>query len=188
MGGAVLAYYWPRGALSAIFGMIAGSFVVTPLILPPVAANLPERIVAMLPLSWEARLSIWEFAGTLLSERPWLGRGLDASRVIDDVEVMRGLEHQLLPLHPHNAPIQVWLETGAFGSILLAFTLVMLGGRIAGARYLSRLQAAAIAWVAVSYFCFIFFSYGVWQEWHIAGLAVAMAGASFLSARPRPHR
>ncbi|WP_420434104.1 O-antigen ligase family protein [Hyphobacterium sp.] len=185
LGGALLAYYWPRGALSAIFGSIAGSFVVTPLILPPIAASLPERVIAMLPFSWEARLAIWEFAGTRLSERPWLGLGLDASRTIEGVEVMRGLEHQRLPLHPHNAPIHVWLETGAFGSILLAFTLVMLGGRIAGARYLSRLQAAAIAWVAVAYFCFIFFSYGVWQEWHMAALAVAIAGTTFLSARPR---
>jgi O-antigen ligase len=188
VGAAALAYYSPRGALSAIFGSIAGSFVVTPLILPPIASSLPERLIAMLPLSWEARLSIWEFAGTQLSESPWLGRGLDASRAIDEVTTMRGLEHQLLPLHPHNAPIQVWLETGAFGSILLAFTLVMLGGRIAGARYLSRLQAAAIAWVAVSYFCFIFFSYGVWQEWHLAALAVAIAGTTFLSARPRASK
>lgn len=188
LGAAILAYYWPRGALSAIFGSIAGSFVVTPLILPPIAASLPERVAGMLPFSWEARLAIWEFAGTQLSERPWLGLGLDASRAIDGVEVMRGLEHQLLPLHPHNAPIHVWLETGAFGSILLAFTLVMLGGRIAGSRYLSRLQAAAIAWVAVAYFCFIFFSYGVWQEWHMAALAVAIAGTTFLSARPRSAR
>ncbi|MEE2525985.1 O-antigen ligase family protein [Hyphobacterium sp. HN65] len=186
LGAAIVAYYSPRGALSGIFGLIAGAFVVTPLILPSLASLLPDSIMAYLPFSWETRIAIWEFAGEQIVQRPWLGWGLDASRSIDSVEVMRGLEHQLLPLHPHNAPIQVWLETGAFGSILLAFTLVMLGGRIAGARYLSRLQAAAISWVAMSYFCFIFFSYGAWQEWHMAALAVAIAGTSFLSARPRP--
>lgn len=183
---AIVAYYSPRAALSAIFGTIAGAFVVTPLLLPSLASVLPDSWMAHLPFSWETRLAVWEFAGEQITQRPWLGWGLDASRSIDSIEVMRGFEHQLLPLHPHNAPIHIWLETGAFGSILLAFTLVMLGGRIAGARYLSRLQAAAIAWVALSYFCFVFFSYGVWQEWHMAALALAIAGTGFLSARPRP--
>ncbi|WP_421790467.1 O-antigen ligase family protein [Hyphobacterium sp.] len=183
-GIAALAYFWPRGVLSAVFGCIAGAFVVTPLILPSLAQILPQGVMDALPFSWEARLNVWQFAGDRLAERPWLGWGLDASRVLDGVEIMRGLEHQLLPLHPHNAPIHVWLETGAFGSILLAFALVMVGGRIAGARYLSRVQAAAIAWVAVAYFSFVFFSYGIWQEWHNAALAVAIAGTTFLSARP----
>jgi exopolysaccharide production protein ExoQ len=60
-----------------------------------------------------------------------------------------------------------------------------MGGRIAGAPLLSRLQAAAIAWVAAAYFCFILFSYGIWQEWHMAALAVAMGGTTFLAARPQ---
>lgn len=181
---AAVAYFWPRGTLSAVFGTIAGAFVVAPLVLPSIFQLLPESVIERLPFSWEARLQIWQFAGDRLAERPWLGWGLDASRVLDGVEVMRGLDHQLLPLHPHNAPIHVWLETGAFGAVLLAFALIMLGGKIAGARYLARVQAAAIAWVAAAYFCFIFFSYGVWQEWHNAALAVAIAGISFLSARP----
>jgi O-antigen ligase len=180
---AVLAYHWPRGTLSAIFGGMAGAFIVVPLTLPSIAGALPEAIRSRLPESWEIRLEIWRFTGDRLSERPWLGWGLDAGRVIDAEAEIRGTTQQLLPLHPHNAPLQVWLETGAFGAILLAFALVMMGGRIAGAPLLSRLQASAIAWVAMAYFCFIFFSYGIWQEWHAAALAVAIAGASFLSAR-----
>lgn len=181
---ASLAYFWPRGALSAIFGGIAGAFIVVPLILPSMAAALPESIRSHLPESWEIRLEIWRFTGDHLSERPWTGWGLDASRVIEGEAEIRGTIQQLLPLHPHNAPLQVWMETGAFGAILIAFALVMMGGRIAGAPLLSRLQAAAIAWVAAAYFCFIFFSYGIWQEWHAAALAVAIGGTTFLSARP----
>jgi len=181
---ASLAYFWPRGALSAIFGGIAGAFIVVPLILPSMTAALPESIRSHLPESWEIRLEIWRFTGDHLSERPWTGWGLDASRVIEGEAEIRGTIQQLLPLHPHNAPLQVWMETGAFGAIMIAFALVMMGGRIAGAPLLSRLQAAAIAWVAAAYFCFIFFSYGIWQEWHAAALAVAIGGTTFLSARP----
>lgn len=184
-GAAALAYAWPRGALSAIFGGMAGAFIVVPLTLPSVAGALPESIRARLPESWEIRLEIWRFTGDLLSARPWTGWGLDAGRVIEGEAEIRGTVQQLLPLHPHNAPLQVWMETGAFGAILIAFALVMMGGRIAGAPLLSRLQAASIAWVAIAYFCFIFFSYGIWQEWHAAALALAVAGTTFLSARPK---
>ncbi len=182
---ASLAYIWPRGALSAIFGGIAGAFIVVPLTLPSLAAALPEAFKARLPESWEIRLEIWRFTGDRLSERPWTGWGLDAGRVINGEMEIRGTMQQLLPLHPHNAPLQVWMETGTFGAILIAIALVLMGGRIAGAPLLSRLQAAAIAWVATAYFCFIFFSYGIWQEWHTAALAVAISGTTFLSARPQ---
>ncbi|GJL96794.1 MAG: polymerase [Hyphobacterium sp.] len=180
---ATCAYFWPRGALSATFGAISGAFVVVPLTLPSVAGALPASVRAALPESWDIRLEIWQFTGERLAENPWLGWGLDAGRVIDAEAEIRGTVQSLLPLHPHNAPLQVWLETGAFGAVLVMFAIVLLGGRIAGAPRLSRLQAAAISWVAVTYFTFIFFSYGVWQEWHMAALAVAVAGTTFLSAK-----
>jgi len=183
LAAATCAYFWPRGALSAIFGTISGAFVVIPLILPSIAGALPASVRAALPESWDIRLEIWQFTGDQLSEKPWMGWGLDAGRVIDAEAEVRGTVQNLLPLHPHNAPLQVWLETGAFGAVLVALAIVLLGGRIAGAPRLSRLQAAAIAWVATAYFVFIFFSYGVWQEWHMAALAVAIAGTTFLSAK-----
>ncbi|MEE2566352.1 O-antigen ligase family protein [Hyphobacterium marinum] len=180
-----LTYWRPRGMLSALFGSIAGAFVVVPLTLPGLASLMPQSVRDALPFSWDIRLEIWTYAGDTLRERLWTGWGFDASRVINDEGVIRGDTFQLLPLHPHNGPLHVWLETGAFGAMLLAFALVMVGGRIAGAPRLSRLQAASIAWVASAYFAFVFFSYGVWQEWHMAALGLAMAGVAFLGARTR---
>lgn len=180
-----LTYWRPRGMLSALFGSIAGAFVVVPLTLPGLASLLPQGVRDSLPFSWDVRLEIWTYAGDTLRERLWTGWGFDAARVINDQAEIRGESFQLLPLHPHNGPLHVWLETGAFGAMLLAFALVMIGGRIAGAPRLSRLQAAAIAWVASAYFTFVFFSYGVWQEWHMAALALAIAGVVFLGARMR---
>lgn len=182
---AVLTYWRPRGMLSALFGLIAGAFVVVPLTLPGLASLLPQGVRDAIPASWDVRLEIWTFAGETLRERLWTGWGFDASRVIDGETEIRGQSFDLLPLHPHNGPLHVWLETGAFGAMLLAFALVMIGGRIAGAPRLSRLQAAAIAWVAAAYFTFIFFSYGIWQEWHLAALGLAVAGIVFLGARTR---
>lgn len=183
---AAFAYWRPRPALSAQFGTFAGAFVVLPIIMPGLIALIPSGLRDALPASWEHRLHIWTFAGEQLRDRAWTGWGFDASRVINADGVMRGDSIQLLPHHPHNGPIQIWLETGAFGVMLLVAALLMIGGRAAGAPLLSRLQSAALAWVAGAYFAYIFFAYGIWQEWHMASLALGIAGVFFLGARRRP--
>ena len=156
-----------------------------PLTLPGLASLLPQSFRDSIPWSWDVRLEVWTNAGETLRERLWTGWGFDAARVFDPQGEVRGVMFDLLPLHPHNGPLHVWLETGAFGAMLLAFALVMIGGRIAGAPRLSRLQAAAIGWVVSGYFVFIFFSYGVWQEWHMGAVALALSGVVFLGARTR---
>ena len=185
MAVAAITYWRPRGMLSALFGSIAGAFVVVPLTLPGLASLLPQSFRDSIPWSWDVRLEVWTNAGETLRERLWTGWGFDAARVFDPQGEVRGVMFDLLPLHPHNGPLHVWLETGAFGAMLLAFALVMIGGRIAGAPRLSRLQAAAIGWVVSGYFVFIFFSYGVWQEWHMGAVALALSGVVFLGARTR---
>lgn len=180
---AALAYFQPRGILSALFGLVGGMFVVIPLTLPGLIGALPQGLIDTLPTSWVMRLEIWSFASEQLRERLWTGWGLDASRVLGGPAEVRGLSFDLLPLHPHNAALNVWLETGAFGAMLLAFALVMIGGRVAGAPRLSRLQAASIAWVVSVHTVLIMGSYGIWQEWLIACTAVAIGGCTLLGAR-----
>lgn len=180
---AALAYCQPRGILSALFGLFGGMFVVIPLTLPGLIGALPQGLIDALPTSWVMRLEIWSYASEQLRERLWTGWGLDASRILGGPAEVRGSSFDLLPLHPHNAALNVWLETGAFGAMLLAFALVMIGGRVAGAPRLSRLQAASIAWVVSAYAVFIMGSYGVWQEWLIACLAIAIGGCTLLGAR-----
>lgn len=86
-------------------------------------------------------------------------------------------------MHPHNATLHVWLETGAVGAVLLAAALVAMGGRIAAAPKLSRIQAMGVVWVFVAYVSLIVFSYGVWQEWHQGTVALAATSVFFLGAK-----
>ncbi|HAQ35120.1 MAG TPA: hypothetical protein DCQ53_07150, partial [Alphaproteobacteria bacterium] len=173
---ASIAYMRPRGFLSALFGLVAGTFIVVPLTLPGLIGALPDSLLDSLPTSWVMRLEIWEYTSDQLGERLWAGWGLDASRVLGGPAEIRGVSFDLLPLHPHNAALNVWLETGGFGAMLLAFALVMIGGRVAGAPRLSRLQAASIAWVVTVHTVLIMGSYGVWQDWLLASVAIAIGG------------
>ncbi|RKQ94209.1 O-antigen ligase family protein [Maricaulis maris] len=186
-----LTALWPRTMLACLFGLLAGAVIVLPLILPGLIDVMPDSWRAALPASFEWRLQIWSYTGDLIREQPWFGYGLDASRPLNgEAEVFAlGSLHNVeaLPMHPHNATLHVWLETGAVGAALLAGVLVALGGRIAAAPQLSRLQAIAVAWITVVYVSLIVFSYGVWQEWHQGTLALAATSVFFLAARHRPR-
>lgn len=180
---AVLTVFWPRTLLAVVFGTVAGMLIVMPLALPDVIAHLPQGVRDALPLSWVWRLEIWSYAGELIRERPWAGYGLDASRPLNSEMELAGYTVERLPLHPHNATLHIWLETGAIGAVLLATCLVAMGGRIAGSPQLSRLQAVGVVWILVVYVSLIVFSYGVWQEWHQGTVALAATSVFFLGAK-----
>ncbi len=107
--------------------------------------------------SWGARVDIWRFAAGKVTERPWLGWGMDASRMFDPI-----------PLHPHNAAIQIWLELGVVGAALAALFWAYLWARIGGLAEESRPNGGVAASVAVAYLVIGGLSFGVWQEWWLA--------------------
>ena len=173
----------PRLALSVVFMGMAILLVMMPLLLPAAISALPDELVASLPESWAQRLQIWQFSSDVIAEQPWFGYGLDASRELGRDIMADGFRGSILPLHPHNAALHVWMETGLVGAILLAVTLVSTGEMLSRLDGLGRTQALTIIWVAVAYAALLVFSYGVWQEWHQASLGMAIAVIRFLDRR-----
>jgi O-antigen ligase len=180
---AVLTALWPRPMIAGIFGVVAGGLLVVPVVLPGIIAVLPLQLREALPLSWLWRLEIWSYVSELIKEKPLFGYGLDASRPLNGEMELAGYQIETLPMHPHNASLQIWLETGLIGAALLTCVLVFTGGRIASAPRLSRDQAIATTWVLVTYVSLVLFSYGVWQEWHQAAVGLAATAVLFLGAR-----
>jgi O-antigen ligase len=135
-----------------------------------------DQLRAALPASWAARFDIWSYAAARVAQQPWLGWGLDASRHF-------GLA---VPLHPHNAAMQVWLELGAVGAALFATVWAALFAAVARIAGADRSGAAACAGAAGAYFTIGALSFGVWQEWWLALAALAAAAcAVMLCARAR---
>tara|TARA_R110002126_G_scaffold70412_4_gene177228 strand:- start:1431 stop:2642 length:1212 start_codon:yes stop_codon:yes gene_type:complete len=184
---ALLTVFWPRAMTAGVFGSVAGGVLVVPVVLPGLIGALPAGLRDSLPLSWLWRLEIWTYVSELIKERPLFGYGLDASRPLNGEMELAGYQIEKLPMHPHNASLQIWLETGLIGAALLTCALVFLGGRIASAPGLTREQAVATVWVLVTYVTLVLFSYGVWQEWHQAAAALAVIAVLFLGVR-RPVR
>jgi O-antigen ligase len=180
----------PAGGLVALLVLragpwgarVAGVLAAAAVMLMPSAVLLAEQsgwieaVKESLPRSWEARLVIWPHAAGLVADRPWLGWGLDASRHF-------GLA---IPLHPHNGPLQVWLELGAVGAALFALFWFWVFNAIAGAARHDRVGAAACAGAATAYFTIGALSFGVWQEWWLAlGVLTGAACLVMLTTRAR---
>ncbi|MBX9701023.1 MAG: polymerase, partial [Acetobacteraceae bacterium] len=90
---------------------------------------------------------------------------------------------QLLPLHPHNGALQLWLELGVVGAglgALLALLLAWRAGRLARPEVATAMLASA----AVTFLL----SFGTWQEWWVGAQLLALCGAAALGSAGRAAR
>lgn len=182
---------------------ILAAFVVLLLAVAPILPRTilaPDAVVRAYPsiaFSEYHRILIWDFAATRIAERPILGWGMNSSRVMPGGKDMaqtdvpgrtRGTGDapvELMPLHPHNTPLQLWLELGAPGVLLtaiLAVTVLLLAARhpagpMARAACLSTI-AGVIAIASMSF--------SMWQSWWMG--VIWLAAALLVAAAPASER
>jgi O-antigen ligase len=167
--------YWRKRPVARVAAVICALFIVT----APLTLSKLERIPGMFAaadsfkVSAGHRLLIWSFTGDRIAEHPLLGWGLDSSRAIPggNTEIRPG--QNWLSLHPHDAALQVWLELGLPGAVLFALLLAVFWlrlNRLSGPHvYVAAAGGALAATLAP-----LFAAYGVWQEWWIGTLALAL--------------
>jgi O-antigen ligase len=86
-----------------------------------------------------------------------------------------------IQLHPHNNPLQIWMELGVIGAVAAAAFWVLALGRLSRPR--PDLAVAATAGCAAAYLLFGV-NFGVWQEWWLAlGALVPLLAA--MNTAPR---
>ncbi|MBV8936314.1 MAG: hypothetical protein JO095_10980 [Alphaproteobacteria bacterium] len=98
------------------------------------------------------------------------------------------LSSEILPPHPHNVILQVWLELGGIG-VALSFAplLLMIRHAFRLPAWRCRLVQALIAGTVAAAAAVGLVSFGIWQEWFISGLfvtAVVVVLAARQSAAP----
>ena len=169
--------------------LFAALFYLSPRIMTRLAAILSVLIIITAPLTFTRiarleevvrtaewvkfsawhRLMIWSFAGDRIAERPLSGWGLDASRAIPGANDPISEGRVWLPLHPHNAAVEAWLELGVPGATLFALIVATLWLALAGAPW-PRLFATATGASLMTAFVIEIVTYGMWQEWWIGTL------------------
>ncbi|PWE18742.1 hypothetical protein DDZ18_03880 [Marinicauda salina] len=180
-GAAALAIAFPRRTLQAALVVTALSILFAPAMMRFLIDALPDDALNRLPLSWAMRIEIWRETAGLIAERPIFGHGLDAARVLSRPAELRGVEFDLIPLHAHNAGLQIWLETGLVGAMLTT-AACMLAAAGLERRAPSSPVAAGLVFAFTLWVVAVSVGYGLWQEWHHAGLALALTAA--LSLKP----
>ncbi|HVJ53548.1 MAG TPA: O-antigen ligase family protein [Aliidongia sp.] len=150
------------------------------------------------------RVIIWNFVSGKIHERPWLGYGLDSARRMpggtEHVTIHRCgepdgpvvVDGDVLPLHPHNAVLQIWLELGAVGAILaFGALLASLSRSFLDPALAAPIPRAMIAALVAGAFGPGSLSFGIWQEWWIGTLFIGTAATVALgrmAAEPKDQR
>ena len=126
------------------------------------------------------RMVIWRYVADHIAEKPIAGWGYESSRIIGHKETFSTplpsgivLTGEILPLHPHNETLQVWLELGAVGAGLLAVFLWGVIGSLQKPEYRHAAPYAAAMIAGTFFICNV--SYGIWQSWWTSSIWLAAA-------------
>ena len=168
------------------------------LLMPLLVAFIPQIPSASLPPSAVHRLVIWDFAAARIAEKPITGWGLEASRAmpggraqpdaatLDRLNITAPAQRaflasphvEVMPLHPHNGALHLWLELGGIGALIGAALMLALG--FAAARSAApAVGAGMLASAAVTGML----SFGLWQAWWVACLLLAMVALVLVPRR-----
>ena len=185
-----LVFVLKRRGFAVLFGAVGTYILFAPWVVGS-AVWLARTTGLPLPLSFWSRIHAWEDVSLRVQEAPVLGHGLEApetwrdtfgdqpdrlAQIIEDSSDPWIWEvYQIVPLHPHNMPLQIWAETGLIGAVLAALAFFCLAFRFRDASAwppIIRYGAAGLIGVTVS---FSSLSYSIWNEAFWASVALAAA-------------
>ncbi|WP_262027783.1 O-antigen ligase family protein [Microvirga sp. Mcv34] len=147
--------------------------------------NLPDIVVRATEAGHSReRIALWQAFSDVTHHFPVLGTGFSSSPHMGRHPVAAAIDPAYRAMlrigHPHNAFLQVWVELGAVGAVLLSALILWVLRCLSGAPpdirrvgLMTLMTASAIALV----------SHGAWQGWWIAAVSLA---AALLTLRPVP--
>lgn len=183
--GGIAAFAASRAPRTTLWTLLLG--VLLALTFAPLAYFLPveaimERHGDAIPASWGQRLYTWRASGGFALECLPFGCGADFARTVQaqgaTVSVPTSpIPLALMPTHPHNVFLQIWMELGVAGVIL--FGLAIFG---AGLALIRASMPAAVAAGAAGAIAAIFVSAMVeaslWQVWRLSAMGLAALGVA----------
>ena len=178
-----LSFRWTWRIVALLWLIL--TLLIVPIMLWEFHAKLYQQ--TWMEASGRHRLVIWGYSAEQTLKSPWLGIGAGSGKFLDarraDAVTVPGEKFQLRTAdHQHDFYLQTWYEMGVLGALALcAAGLIAL-------RRIERMPSAIRAFVLASFVSAMFMvstSYGLWQEWFeasIAMTAVVLAVAIGLAA------
>ncbi len=163
----------------ALFAFILGGPFIAHWLYDTFAAPLANHDWASTQASASARMEIWMVIAQRALESPVFGHGVEATRMMEDLDMPLLYNPHQTVLHPHNFVLQTWVELGAIGAALIA---VILGLFIRHLSSIDKAQARIALPVLVGTIIIAAIAYGMWQGWWL-GLLSLLAAFAILNTR-----
>ena len=180
----------PRNGFKVIFTTLAFYIVSAPMLLGGALSQL-RALGLPLPRSFFSRTYSWELVGSKIGDAPLIGHGPEASHIwrdtfadhpawLADATLRFGDSYawevyRVIPIHPHNMPLQIWAETGMIGAVLAASFLFFLGWRLRPPSQWSAVSKYAAAGLVGACIAVCSFAYSMWNEAFWASIVIAAA-------------
>jgi len=164
---------------------LTGWALIALLTLAPVMALLPVDLIfqsagGAAPPSWLHRLAVWQSVGARIPDGLPFGFGADYARIWKETAAMidvpgAAVPLSLMPTHPHNLFLQIWLELGLPGVMAMG-VFFYCGMRVLQRAQLPAAVAAALAGAVAAIAVSIMVEGSLWQVWRLAAMALAGMG------------
>lgn len=161
--------------------VLVGAGLLAAVAVAPVLGEVADRLLpapvyrALAGAHARDRVDIWTAFGAAVREAPFLGHGFGSSARLGDAPVAARVDpaHRTLLAvgHPHNAPLQLWVELGAVGAALAATILVLVLGRVGA---MGTGEAAVALAILAGGGADMMVGQGAWQGWWPAAIGAAL--------------
>ena len=183
-----LTLFFTRGMLRILAVVVVLGVLVAPAVPGLIRSPIGEgQSLPFLTPSAMHRVVIWQNTVKHIRQKPVFGSGFDTSRALygaeDKVnyfssneagEVTWGANYEPIPLHPHNGFLQVWLELGAIGAVIL-IGLLLAVIRAIDRLVPGRVNRAASLGMATAWLTIASLSFGAWQSWWLTSVLLTAA-------------
>lgn len=174
--------------ICAIASVMGGAFV-SPAISPLADGSVLEAVA---PPSWTQRTIIWREAARRAEDCQPFGCGAEYARAIHAEGGMVEMPGSPIPLpvmptHPHNVALEIWLELGAVGLALFILMLLAAGWAWSRLGAPPLVQASVAAVVAIGVVSFLVEA-SFWQVWRLCALGFGAFGCALAAGLLAHHR
>ncbi len=188
----VLMLFYPshkKIARKVLLGGIIAAMLAAPFFAGPIQRTFFAGYTAdtVLPVFLDSasvphRIEVWSFISDQIMDKPFFGHGVEATRFFySDERLPLAKVHSVL--HPHNAVLQIWVEFGLMGILLLIGFTVYLFNKL---DTLPPLLQRYYTMLMIVLFGITSTGYGLWQAWQLGmiftlcALSVAIANLNGL--------